>query len=53
MPGACWAETERGTNAVGTALVEGKPIVVNGAEHYLRLNGFLACAAAPLVEAAE
>jgi len=50
MPGACWAETERGTNAVGTALVEGKPIVVNGAEHYLRLNGFLACAAAPLVE---
>jgi transcriptional regulator of acetoin/glycerol metabolism len=50
MPGASWAETARGTNAVGTALVEGKPVVVNGAEHYLRHNGFLACAAAPLFE---
>jgi transcriptional regulator of acetoin/glycerol metabolism len=49
-PGACWAEDARGTNAVGTALVEARPIVVNGAEHYLRHNGFLACAAAPLVE---
>jgi transcriptional regulator of acetoin/glycerol metabolism len=49
-PGACWAEDARGTNAVGTALIEAKPIVVHGAEHYLRHNGFLACAAAPLVE---
>jgi len=49
QPGACWAEDARGTNAVGTALIEGKPIVVNGAEHYLRHNSFLACAAAPLV----
>ncbi|HTQ71186.1 MAG TPA: GAF domain-containing protein, partial [Acidocella sp.] len=47
-PGACWAEAARGTNAIGTALIEGKPIVVNGAEHYLRHNSFLACAAAPL-----
>ena len=49
-PGACWAEDQRGTNAIGTALIEGKPIVVNGAEHYLRHNSFLACAAAPLTE---
>jgi len=48
-PGACWAEGQRGTNAIGTALVEAKPIVVNGTEHYLRHNGFLSCAAAPLV----
>jgi transcriptional regulator of acetoin/glycerol metabolism len=47
-PGACWAEDQRGTNAIGTALIEGKPIVVNGTEHYLRSNNFLACAAAPL-----
>ncbi|MBU6426244.1 MAG: sigma-54-dependent Fis family transcriptional regulator [Rhodospirillales bacterium] len=47
-PGACWAEDQRGTNAIGTALIEGKPIVVNGAEHYLRHNTFMACAAAPL-----
>ncbi len=50
QPGACWAEDTRGTNAVGTALIEGRPIVVNGTEHYLRHNNFLACAAAPLVE---
>jgi transcriptional regulator of acetoin/glycerol metabolism len=50
QPGACWAEDRRGTNAVGTALIEGRPIVVNGNEHYLRHNSFLACAAAPLVE---
>ncbi|GLR68429.1 sigma-54-dependent Fis family transcriptional regulator [Acidocella aquatica] len=50
QPGACWAENTRGTNAVGTALIEGRPIVVNGTEHYLRHNNFLACAAAPLVE---
>lgn len=49
-PGACWAEDQRGTNAIGTALIEGKPIVVNGAEHYLRHNSFLSCAAAPLTE---
>lgn len=47
-PGACWAEDQRGTNAIGTALIEGKPVVVNGTEHYLRSNNFLACAAAPL-----
>jgi transcriptional regulator of acetoin/glycerol metabolism len=49
-PGASWAETARGTNAVGTALIERKPIVVRGGEHYLRHNGFLACAAAPLLQ---
>jgi len=47
-PGACWAEDQRGTNAVGTALIEARPVVVNGTEHYLRNNSFLACAAAPL-----
>ena len=49
-PGASWAEEARGTNAIGTALVERKPVVVNGSEHYLRHNSFLACAAAPLTE---
>ncbi|MDR3504719.1 MAG: sigma-54-dependent Fis family transcriptional regulator [Acidocella sp.] len=49
-PGASWAEEARGTNAIGTALIERKPIVVTGAEHYLRHNSFLACAAAPLTE---
>ena len=48
QPGASWAETDRGTNAVGTALIEAAPVVVHGAEHFLERNNFLACAAAPL-----
>jgi len=46
MPGASWHERHRGTNAIGTALAEGGPVVVHGAEHYLDRNGFLTCAAA-------
>ena len=44
--GASWAERHRGTNAIGTALAEGGPVVVHGAEHYLDRNAFLTCAAA-------
>lgn len=47
-PGALWKEELRGTNAIGTALVEGQPVVVHGAEHYLERNGFLTCSAAPV-----
>ncbi|MGQ0710998.1 MAG: sigma-54-dependent Fis family transcriptional regulator [Rhodoferax sp.] len=46
--GASWAEAHRGTNAIGTALAEGLPVVVHGAEHYLERNAFLTCAAAPI-----
>ena len=45
-PGASWNERHRGTNAIGTALAEAAPVVVNGAEHFLERNGFLTCAAA-------
>jgi transcriptional regulator of acetoin/glycerol metabolism len=48
-PGASWHEQHRGTNAIGTALAEARPLVVHGGEHYLERNGFLSCAAAPLV----
>ena len=47
-PGALWHEADRGTNAIGTALFEGRPVVIHGAEHYLERNGFLTCAAAPV-----
>lgn len=47
--GATWQECYRGTNAIGTALAEATPVVVHGAEHYLERNGFLTCAASPLV----
>ena len=47
-PGATWHERLRGTNAIGTALAEGVPVVVHGAEHFLERNSFLTCAAAPV-----
>lgn len=47
-PGATWHEQYRGTNAVGTALADGRAVVVHGDEHYLERNGFLTCAAAPI-----
>jgi PAS domain S-box-containing protein len=46
--GANWHEKVKGTNAIGTALVERKPISVVGEQHYCRENHFLCCYAAPL-----
>ncbi|HEX5804807.1 MAG TPA: sigma-54-dependent Fis family transcriptional regulator [Macromonas sp.] len=46
--GASWHEDERGTNAIGTALAELRPVEIHGAEHYLERNGFLTCAAVPI-----
>ena len=51
-PGALWSEQWRGTNAIGTALAEGAPLVVHAGEHYLERNGFLTCAAAPIADPA-
>ena len=51
-PGAIWHEQWRGTNAIGTALAEEAAVVVHGGEHYLERNGFLTCAAAPIVDPA-
>ncbi|WP_313625779.1 sigma-54-dependent Fis family transcriptional regulator [Achromobacter sp.] len=48
MPGAPWDEAAAGTNAIGTALVEGRPIAVHGAEHYFEPNRILTCAAVPI-----
>ncbi len=45
-PGVEWSEGNRGTNAIGTALVERQALMVLGAEHYLPQNGGLGCAAA-------
>lgn len=47
--GASWHEAQRGTNAIGTALAEMAPLEVHGAEHFLERNGFLTCAAAPIL----
>ncbi len=47
-PGVSWAETERGTNAIGTVLVEASPLQVHGQEHFLARNRILSCHAAPI-----
>jgi transcriptional regulator of acetoin/glycerol metabolism len=49
--GSSWDEQHRGTNAIGTALAEGSSIEIHGAEHFLERNGFLTCAAAPIMSA--
>ncbi|PKO87397.1 MAG: sigma-54-dependent Fis family transcriptional regulator [Betaproteobacteria bacterium HGW-Betaproteobacteria-10] len=46
--GASWDENLRGTNAIGTALVEEGAAEVLGAEHFLVNNGFLTCCACPI-----
>jgi transcriptional regulator of acetoin/glycerol metabolism len=49
--GASWHEQHRGTNAIGTALAEASTVEIHGAEHFLERNGFLTCAAAPIMSA--
>ncbi|OZI77873.1 sigma-54-dependent Fis family transcriptional regulator [Bordetella genomosp. 12] len=50
MPGASWGESAAGTNAIGTALAEGRALVVQGAEHYLESNRILTCMAVPVFD---
>ena len=49
-PGVSWAEDQKGTNAIGTAIIERRPIVVYAGHHYIRTNHFLACSAAPVLD---
>ncbi|EGQ7932986.1 sigma-54-dependent Fis family transcriptional regulator [Vibrio vulnificus] len=48
--GACWQERLKGTNAIGTALVEAKPVTVVGDEHYIQRHRFISCSASPLFD---
>lgn len=50
MPGSAWSEETKGTNAIGTALVEEIPTVVHGKDHFLNINHFLTCSAAPIFD---
>ncbi|WP_118183376.1 sigma-54-dependent Fis family transcriptional regulator [Paraburkholderia phosphatilytica] len=49
-PGVSWAETDRGTNAIGTALVDHQPTVVHAGEHFLHANSILTCSCAPIAD---
>lgn len=49
-PGVTWSEEHKGTNAIGTALIEEIPTVVHGQDHFLDVNRFLTCSAAPIFD---
>jgi transcriptional regulator of acetoin/glycerol metabolism len=49
-PGASWDESLRGTNAVGTAIVERRATEIFACEHFLPQNGFLTCSASPIFD---
>ena len=50
QPGVDWSEPAKGTNAIGTALVDEAPTLVHADEHFLHANHFLTCSAAPIVD---
>jgi transcriptional regulator of acetoin/glycerol metabolism len=49
-PGVAWSEESKGTNAIGTAIAEQVPTLVHADQHYLTINQFLTCSAAPIID---
>ncbi|GAA0759319.1 sigma-54-dependent Fis family transcriptional regulator [Ideonella azotifigens] len=49
-PGVNWAEQSKGTNAIGTALVDELPTLVHAGEHFMHVNSFMTCSAAPIFD---
>jgi len=50
QPGGIWTEDAIGTNAIGTTLVEQIPVSVHKNEHFITINQFLICSAAPIFD---
>ncbi|EON23517.1 transcriptional regulator [Nocardioides sp. CF8] len=48
VPGSAWTEANVGTNAIGTCLVLGQPVHIQGPEHYVQSHTRWSCAAAPV-----
>ena len=48
IEGASWSEAARGTNAIGNAILEDRPVLVLGAAHFGRRFHDLVCYAAPI-----
>ncbi len=46
--GASWNESQRGTNAIGTAIFEQSALTVQGAEHFMAYHHSLNCSAVPI-----
>jgi PAS domain S-box-containing protein len=49
-PGGNWHESVKGTNAIGTAIMEKQPVQILAWEHFCRPNHFLTCSAAPIFD---
>lgn len=49
-PGVQWSEAAIGTNAIGTAIAEGAPVNVDGAEHFFPEHAILGCSAVPIFD---
>jgi transcriptional regulator of acetoin/glycerol metabolism len=50
VPGAVWSERYRGTNGMGTCLLEHRPVIVHREQHFLARNTGLTCCAAPIYD---
>jgi sigma-54 dependent transcriptional regulator, acetoin dehydrogenase operon transcriptional activator AcoR len=50
LPGAVWSERYRGTNGMGTCLLEHRPLIVHREQHFLVRNTGLTCCAAPICD---
>src|SRR5438046_5960235 len=48
--GVLWSEESKGTNAIGTALLDGRATLVHADDHFLSINRFLTCSCAPIVD---
>ncbi len=49
--GANWCEELRGTNAVGTAIIDCASVAITGNEHFLDSVGYLSCCSSPITDA--
>ena len=48
IPGSVWAESHRGTNALGLAIQTRKPSIVTGKDHFFKKLTDLSCFAVPI-----
>jgi transcriptional regulator of acetoin/glycerol metabolism len=48
--GAIWSEEREGTNGIGTALVERRPLTIDREQHFFSRNTLLSCTAAPIYD---
>ena len=48
--GANWSESYKGTNAIGTCLVERRPLHIHAVEHFCETNHLMTCSAAPIFD---